>query len=115
MLEGYERDGFYWGRTAASHNIRNEGRGKKRTMVIGQRGGTRYVLATDGVHAEKGEINPNYRTVHDITGDHANLLLVASKEIQTARPQQMTAPSALWRTATLSVFRRRTTVYASIC
>ena len=44
-----------------------------------------------------------------------NLLLVASKEIRTARPQQMTAPSALWGIATLSVFKRRTTVYASIC
>ena len=115
MLEGYETDGFYWGRTAASHSIGNEGRGKNRTRVVGQREGTRYILATDGVHVEKDEINLNYRTAHDITGDHTNLLLVVSKEIRTARPQQMMAPSALWGIATLSVFRWRTTVYASVC
>ena len=27
--------------------------------VVGQRGGTGYVLAMDGVHVEKGEINLN--------------------------------------------------------
>ena len=84
-------------------------------MVVGQRGGTGYVLATDGVHVGKGKVNPNYQIARDITGNHANLLLVASKEIRTARPQQMTAPSALWGTATLSIFRQQTTVYASIC
>ena len=27
--------------------------------VVGQKGGTGYVLATDGVHVGKGEVNPN--------------------------------------------------------
>ena len=68
------------------------------------------VLATDIVHAGEGEINTSYQTVCDITGDHANLFLVASKEIRTTRPQWMMAPSALWGTATLSIFRWRTTI-----
>ena len=68
------------------------------------------VLAIDIVHAGEGEINTSYQTVCDITGDHANLFLVASKEIRTTRPQWMTAPSALWGTATLSVFRWQITI-----
>ena len=64
----------------------------------------------DVVHAGEGKINTSYQTVRDITDDHANLFLVVSKEIQTTRPQWMTAPSALWGTATLSVFRQWTTI-----
>ena len=62
------------------------------------------ILAMDIVHTGEGEINTSYQTVCDITGNHVNLFLVALKEVQTARPQQMMAPSALWEIATLSVF-----------
>ena len=110
ILFGFQADRFHWGCTAASLSGGNEGKGKSKWGASARMKEPESILAMNIVHTGEGEINTSYQTVHDIIDNHTNLFLVASKEVWTARPQRMTAPSALWEIATLSIFRWWTTI-----